>query len=165
MMKKPNPLHTVLLALAALSLFVIAVIEVSGISQTALVNKYGIGNAAAVNIPAKAPAGMPATQIKFEETHHSFGKVRNGDKVQHVYTFKNVGTQPLLITKVDASCGCTAPSFPTAPVAPGETGEITLAFNSTNRGGFQEKTVFVHSNAQEPRMQLSFDADVTPDSN
>lgn len=164
-MKKPNPLHTVLLALAALSLFVIAAVEVSGISQTALFNKYGIGAESAATASGKPASGMPATQIKFEETHHSFGKVRNGDKVQHVYTFKNVGTQPLLITKVDASCGCTAPSYPTAPVAPGETGEITLAFNSTNRGGFQEKTVYVHSNAQEPRMLLSFDADVTPDSN
>lgn len=157
-MKKNNPLHTVLLALAALALVTIALIEISGISTTALFNKHQPGQMA----DAK-PAGLPKTHIEFEETHHSFGQVRNGDKVQHVYRFKNTGDKPLLISKVEAGCGCTAPSFTNAPVAPGATGEITIAFNSTNRGGYQEKSVTVHSNAQESVMKLTFDADVSPD--
>lgn len=161
-MKKPNPLHTVLLALVALSLVAIAVIEISGISSTALFNK---SNPDAAVAAAQTPVEIPKTAIEFEETHYSFGKVRNGDKVEHVYRFKNVGDKPLLISKVEAGCGCTAPSFTNAPVAPGETGEITIAFNSTNRGGFQEKSVTVFSNAEEPAIRLLFDADVSPDVN
>lgn len=159
-MKKTNPLHTVLLALGSLALVAIALIEISGISSTALFHKFNPEAAAAAS---KKPAEMVKTHIEFEETHYSFGKVRNGDKVQHVYRFKNTGDKPLLISQVEAGCGCTAPSYPTAPVAPGETGEITIAFNSTNRGGFQEKSVTVMSNAQESRIKLSFDADVSPD--
>ncbi len=161
-MKKPNPLHTVLLALAALSLVAIAIVEISGISTTALFHKFNPEAAAAATTK---PAAMAKTRIEFEETHYSFGKVRNGDKVQHVYRFKNAGDKPLLISKVEAGCGCTAPSFTKEPVSPGATGEVTVVFNSTNRGGFQEKSVTVHSNAQDAVTKLSFDADVSPDVN
>ncbi len=158
-MKKPNPLHTVLLALAALSLVVIAVIEVSGVSTTALFNKRD-PKAEAL---AARPVETPRTVIVFDEVFHSFGKVQNGETVSHVFRFQNIGDKPLIITKVEAGCGCTAPSYPTEPVAPGQSGEITVAFNSTNRAGFQEKSVTVFSNAADREIKLSFDADVSPD--
>ncbi len=162
-MKKSNPLYTVLLALSAFSLLTIALIEISGVSRTALFNKYDIGSGGESGDTRKGGMELPPTKILFEETHFSFGKVRNGDKVEHTYRFKNVGDNPLLITKVDANCGCTAPSFTKSPIAPGGSGEIMLRFNSTNRGGFQQKDVTVYSNAQDKLLKLSFDVDVSPD--
>jgi hypothetical protein len=105
---------------------------------------------------------LSRTTIAFEETHHSFGDIIDGTQVQHIYKVKNTGKAPLLITKVDATCGCTAPSYPDKPINPGETGEITIAFNSTNRLGSQRKDVTVFSNAEQGPVKLTFDAQVKP---
>ncbi len=156
-----------LLIVLTLSLLTIAVIEVTGISRTALFYKYGIGTEERLGTENEAVRMSDAQKIKrttvvFDNTHHSFGEITDGMQVQHIYKVKNTGTAPLFITKVDASCGCTAPSYPKKPISPGETGDVTIAFNSTNRPGSQRKEVTVFSNAAEPQIKLTFDADVKP---
>ncbi len=154
-----------LLIVLTLSLLTIAIIEVTGISRTALFYKYGIGTEERLgmesgNVRAGDARKLPRTTIEFAETHHSFGDITDGMQVSYIYKVKNTGTAPLLITKVDATCGCTAPSYPDKPVNPGETGEITIAFNSTNRLGSQRKDVTVFSNAEQGPVKLTFDAQV-----
>ena len=156
-----------LLILLTLSLLTIAIIEITGISRTALFYKYGIGTEERLGteketVRAGDARKLPRTTIEFAETHHSFGEITDGTQVSHIYKVKNTGNAPLLITKVEASCGCTAPSYPDKPVSPGETGEITIAFNSTNRLGSQRKEVTVLSNATQGPVKLTFDAQVKP---
>ncbi len=159
---------TALLTILTLSLFSIALIELSGVSSTALFNKYKIGSgghdhAAAREAEAKLvqrTADMPKTEITFSEMRHDFGTIAEGDIVKHDFRFRNTGTQPLLISKVDVSCGCTAPAFPKEPVPPGGEGTISLQFNSANRKGKQSKSALVFSNAQQDRISIGFDAEV-----
>jgi hypothetical protein len=59
-----------------------------------------------------------------------------------------------------ASCGCTVPSFPKEPIAPGAEGDISVKFDSHNRKGHQQKNVLIISNAQQERMSVGFEVDV-----
>jgi uncharacterized cupredoxin-like copper-binding protein len=160
-------IKTVLLTILTLSLFVIALVELSGVSQTALFNKYGIGSSnngmttKQEETREDAAANMPKTTIEFYETKHDFGTIKEGDKPRHTYKFKNTGANPLLISKVTVGCGCTTPSFSKEPIAPGAEGEIVIEFNSKGKPGHQEKSAIVHSNGQVAAMSIGFTADVT----
>lgn len=159
-------LKTVLLTILTLSVLVIAIIELSGISQTALFNKYSIGSATSADIKELNSRSqlqdkvsvMPKTKISFEETHFDFGKIKEGAKVRHTFTFTNTGDNPLLIADAIASCGCTVPSFSKNPVAPGEKGTIEVEFNSANREGANHKNIVIVSNAERERVSIGFDA-------
>lgn len=161
-------LKTILLTVLTLSVFVIALVELSGISSNALFNKYGIGEGDShvvqddkmVAEREKQAKAMPNTTIAFDDTKHDFGTITEGEKVQHAYHFKNTGEYPLLITKAVASCGCTVPSYPKEPIPPGGEGDIMVEFNSKNRPGHQQKNILIYSNAQLASMSIGFTADV-----
>ena len=149
---------TALLTVLTLSCFVIALVELSGISKTALFNKFNATESSAAAI--KSTGQLPKTIIEFETMNHNFGTIKEGDVVKHTYKFKNIGTKPLIISDAKAACGCTVPSYPKQPIGPEQSGEITVEFNSEGKPGHQHKGVMIYSNAQEPAMQISFDADV-----
>ena len=89
---------------------------------------------------------MPKTTVEFETETYQFGKVPEGSKVTYRFKFKNTGNEPLTLTKVKASCGCTTPSYSKDPVAPGEDGFIDVEFNTANRTGVQTKSITVTGN-------------------
>lgn len=108
---------------------------------------------------AKAEANGPV--ITWEKSTHDFGDIHQGDKVEHTYTFTNTGNQPLIITNVQVTCGCTTPKgFPRDPIAPGQTGQITVGFNSTGKIGKQNKVVTVVSNSAGSTNQVSFTTNI-----
>ncbi len=102
--------------------------------------------------------GMVAAQapvIAFEKKVHDFGEFKEVDgKVTTVFKFKNVGMTPLVITRVSASCGCTAPSWDKAPIEPGDSGTVTATYNPTGRPGAFAKSIMVYSNATEAQIRL-----------
>lgn len=102
----------------------------------------------------------PSPAIKFDVEEHDFGKIIAGEKVTFNFKFKNTGNADLLLIKVSASCGCTAPSYPTTPIAPGKEGVVSVSFNSENRSGFQNKTVTVLTNTIPNSTQLRIKAKV-----
>lgn len=87
---------------------------------------------AAAAVPA-VPVG-PLTTLAFEEETYDWGKVMDGDKVTHVYKFKNTGKEPLIISNAKGSCGCTVPDWPKEAIAPGKSGEIKVVFDSKGKG-------------------------------
>ena len=109
---------------------------------------------------ANAQKSGPA--ISWEKSIHDFGDLVQGDKVEHVFKFKNTGKEPLIITNVQVTCGCTTPKgWARDPIAPGQSGEITIAFNSLGKYGKQNKVVTIVSNAVNPEGgQISFVANV-----
>jgi hypothetical protein len=158
-------LKTVLLTVLTLSCFVIALVELSGVSSTALVNKYHIGGGSSTTNQStptrdKQVNDMPKTTIQFDTTKFSFGEIKEGDVVHHAFHFRNTGNNPLMIARADASCGCTVPSYPKEPIPPGGEGEIMVQFNSKGKKGHQEKNVLIHSNAQMEAMSIGFEAEI-----
>ncbi len=86
-------------------------------------------------------------KITFEESTHDFGEITQGDKVEHVFNFKNTGKSPLVITNVRTTCGCTAPEWPREAILPGDESSIKVVFNSRGKMGMQNKTITITSNA------------------
>lgn len=160
-------IKTILLTVLTLSVLTLALVEVSGISQRALFNKYGIGKETGHstelderNNREALVKKMPKTKMVFPEDHFNFGKVKEGEKVRHAFQFKNLGESPLMISDAIASCGCTVPSFSKEPILPGSEGVIEVEFNSAGRKGHQSKNVIVISNADREKISVSFEADV-----
>ena len=67
-------------------------------------------------------------------------------KQEFSYIFKNTGYVPLIISSASASCGCTVPTFPEEPIAPGAEATIAVVFNSENKMGLQTKTITIVAN-------------------
>ncbi len=114
------------------------------------------GFAQATTAKAKGPV------ITFDKKTHDFGDIYQGDKVEETFTFTNTGNEPLIITNVQVTCGCTTPKgWPRDPIAAGGKGEITIAFNSAGKMNKQNKVVTIVSNATNADgAQISFTANV-----
>jgi hypothetical protein len=160
-------IKTILLTVLTLSVFAIALVELSGISQTALVNKFGSSSEAAPVISPEDQAKrdeevkkMAKTIIDVAETKFDFGTINEGDKVRHTWIVKNIGKEPLVISNVQTSCGCTAPSFNKEPILPGKEGEVTLEFNSAGKEGAVQKNALIIANADNSPFSIGFNAQV-----
>jgi hypothetical protein len=90
----------------------------------------------------------PAPVMTFEKNEHDFGDIKPGDVVKHTFNFKNTGDAPLIIESATASCGCTVPSYPKEPIAPGQSGKIDVQFDSKGKTGQQSKQIAIRSNTQ-----------------
>ena len=100
--------------------------------------------------------------ITFEEESHDFGDIYQGDKVEYVFKFENTGTQPLIITNVQTTCGCTASEWPREPVLPGTSADLKVNFNSAGKFGRQNKVISVISNSTAPMNQVKIITNVLP---
>ena len=67
----------------------------------------------------------------------------------------NTGDEPLIITIAKGSCGCTVPSWPKEPIAPGTTGEFVVRFDSKGKAGFQAKRVTITANTDPVNTYLT----------
>lgn len=104
------------------------------------------------NQPSKAE--MDGARITFEKLVHDYGTIKKGGDGNCVFEFTNNGNEPLIISGVRASCGCTTPSWTKAPIMPGQSGQVKVRYNTHNVGGFT-KSVTVTSNAVDsPRVVL-----------
>lgn len=118
--------------------------------------------AATTEQAAAAPEQAETTTVQWLDSVQNFGTVTDGEKVMITFHFKNTGTKPLVISNVQASCGCTVPSKPEEPIAPGAEGKITAEFNSSGRVGKASKNVTVTANTKEGMTNLLFEGEVLP---
>ena len=92
----------------------------------------------AISFVSVALGQAPGPLLTWEKSSHDFGDIVQGDKVEVVFKYKNTGNEPLLITNVQVTCGCTTPKgWARDPIAPGQGGELTVAFNSLGKLGKQ----------------------------
>ncbi len=99
--------------------------------------------------------------IKFSETQHDFGKVKEGKVVEYSFIFKNIGKSILKISDIKTSCGCTAALVSSKELKPGEQGTLKVELNTSKRKGKMIKTVTIKSNdPKAPNKILTLYADV-----
>ncbi|MFY0601536.1 MAG: DUF1573 domain-containing protein [Cyclobacteriaceae bacterium] len=101
-------------------------------------------------------------KVVFEETVHEFGDITQGDRVEHVFKYMNNGTEPLIISNVKTTCGCTAPDWSREPLAPGESADLTVRFNSSGKNGMINKTITINSNAVNSTERIRITTNVLP---
>ncbi|CAA6820463.1 MAG: FIG00648832: hypothetical protein [uncultured Aureispira sp.] len=114
------------------------------------------------NTQPQQPEVDPATaaNVVFAENEFDFGTLEEGEKVEHVFKFENTSANPLTISNARGSCGCTVPEWPREPIAPGESGEIKVKFDSKGKKGVQRKTVTIVANTIPQNTILTITSDV-----
>jgi len=113
--------------------------------------------------PAPAPAvnnNPNAPKITFKQEKHNFGEIPEGPAVTTEFKFTNNGKEPLILSNVRASCGCTTPSWPKEPILPGKEGTIVVTYNTQGRPGNFTKTITITSNADEPNKIITINGEV-----
>ena len=94
----------------------------------------------------KAVAVENGAKIEFNKEVHDYGTIKNGADGTCIFEIKNTGSEALIISNAKGSCGCTVPSWPREPIAPGKTGELKAKYD-TKRIGLINKSVTIQSNA------------------
>jgi hypothetical protein len=107
--------------------------------------------------------GQQLADIKFEKMEHPFGKIKQeaGPAVCS-FNFANTGKVPLILSSVNASCGCTTPEWSKEPVLPGKTGFIKVSYDSKTHPGSFSKTITVVANVPNSTRVLTITGDVIP---
>ena len=97
--------------------------------------------------------------FKWTVTAFDFGKIKVGVPVSHEFSFINAGSVPLVISSVQASCGCTVTSYSKDPIEPGAKGFVKATYNAAKVGQFT-KTVTVNANTEEGLVHLTIKGEV-----
>ncbi len=100
--------------------------------------------------------------MTFTEEKFDFGDIFQGDVVEHTFKFENTGTEPLVISNVSVTCGCTATDWPRKPISVGDEASITVEFNSRGKMGRQNKVISIYSNGILPLYKVSIVTNVLP---
>lgn len=110
------------------------------------------GNADTVNV----------AKISFEQREFNFGTVKEGEIVEMDFVFTNSGRIPLLIADARSTCGCTVPEWPKDPIEPGDSGKITVKFNTTDRQYEQNRPISLIANTYPRQTDIILKGYVEP---
>jgi len=99
--------------------------------------------------------------IEFSDLTHDYGTIEQGGDGTYQFEFINSGTEPLVLSNVRSSCGCTIPEWPREPINAGTSSSILVKYNTTRVGPFS-KSISVYSNASETPIVLHIKGTVEP---
>lgn len=107
-----------------------------------------------LGISVAASAQSKPAEFKFDKESHDFGKIPLNKPATIEFKFTNIGDQPLIITKVETTCGCTVPEYTQTPVKKGDAGVIKVTYNPTGTALPFSKSITITSNAKTPTKVL-----------
>jgi hypothetical protein len=94
-------------------------------------------------------------------TRFDYGEINVSTTVQRILTIKNDGTDTLIISDVSASCGCTGTLLSNDHIAPGDSGALSISFDSKKFSGKVEKAVSMNTNdPSNKKVRIIFSANV-----
>ena len=101
-------------------------------------------------------------EFSFIKSTHKFPKAKEGEVLSHYFVFKNTGKAPLTINSYSVECSCTEVTFPSYPIAPGQTDSVRVTFNTRGKYYSQERPVILLSNARKKETTILFKVFVEP---
>jgi hypothetical protein len=117
-----------------------------------------------VSLTAPAPVTKPAPEnMYFKLPVHDFGIIQEGPTADHEFEFTNVGKEPIIISNVSASCGCTTPSYSKDPVLPGKKGTVKASYNTQGRVAPFTKTITITSNVGVKVLTIKGEVEKAPE--
>jgi hypothetical protein len=93
--------------------------------------------------------------IGFETREHDFGDIKQGESKSYIFKYSNDKFEPLILTDVKTSCGCTVPIWSRAPLMQGKEDELKVVFNSTGKENGFYKEIFVTSNQGRDTIEIT----------
>ncbi|HEU5290187.1 MAG TPA: DUF1573 domain-containing protein [Cyclobacteriaceae bacterium] len=100
-----------------------------------------------------------AAVFNWAATTFDFGKIVKGEPVTHEFTFTNTGNDALIISSVQASCGCTVTDYTKDPIPAGNKGFVKATYNAAKEGVFS-KTVTINANTEDAVVLLTIKGEV-----
>lgn len=102
-------------------------------------------------------------EVEFNKSEHDYGAIKEEVEVAlSEFEFTNVGKTPVIIQRVTASCGCTAPSYTREPILPGKKGSVKVAYQTMYRPGSFRKSIRVYTNVPDTVYTLTIKGNVIP---
>jgi hypothetical protein len=93
--------------------------------------------------PGFSQAQSEVPSVQWETKSRDFNTIKTGTVAEFTFRVKNTSNSTLVISSSVPSCGCTASSYTTTPIKPGESGSVTASYNTEGRPGFFYKSVRV----------------------
>lgn len=110
----------------------------------------------AIVLAAIVNAQPPATDaLSLKETAFSFGTIPQGKPVYHFFEVTNTGKDPMVISNVQTSCGCTTPEWSKEPIAPGATAKIRVGYNAAAEGPFEKYITIMYNQNLSKQVKIS----------
>lgn len=133
--------------------FVISIFAVIAVVASFPFYSAGEGASAALD---PADTITEYAHLQLDSSYIDLGSVSRDSVGEGIMRFRNTGNAPLVIHNVFSECGCTVPSYPSAPVPPGGEGEIIVHFSGKNRPlGYFHKSLRIRNNGDTPRVTFS----------
>lgn len=118
----------------------------------------------AAKTDAKPATSLTTANLAFKNEVHDFGTLGEGPNAEHEFSFTNTGKEPIIINQVQASCGCTTPTWSKEPVLPGQKGSVKAVYSTQGRPGNFTKTITVTSNAGVKVLTIKGNVEKAPES-
>jgi len=99
-------------------------------------------------------------EITFDKLVHDYGTITEGDPGECEFTFKNTGKEPLVLSNVTSSCGCTVPNWPKDPIMPGKSSSIKVKYSTSRIGGINKSITVLSNAAENSRVELRITGNV-----
>jgi hypothetical protein len=118
-----------------------------------------------VEVPAQTVAPVEAKKVETllaVETTHDFGKIPQGKAVTTEFVFKNIGTDSLKLSAVQAGCGCTTPEWQPGPYAAGSEFKIKVGYNAASEGPFNKPVTITYADGQQKIIYITGTVFSTP---
>lgn len=116
-------------------------------------------------IPTRAvEPGAPQANVDLPLTYWDWGLIPRRPPVQQTFPIQNTGTEPLLITKVVTSCGCTTADLSASIIPPGKRADLVVTFDPDyhkDAVGPVTRIVWLETNDPDmPLIEIRADANV-----
>ena len=141
--------------IVTLALLVVLGVTTSNAQETSKTVKKVKAKTTAVSTSKVDGAGMV-----FQSETIDYGTVAYNSDGKREFVFTNNGNKPLIITNAQGSCGCTVPTYPREPIAPGAKGVIGVKYDTSRGGQAFNKTVTLTTNAAQPTKVLTIKGNV-----
>jgi hypothetical protein len=116
-----------------------------------------------VTAPATEAAKAAEDQLSTKALEHDFGKIPQGKPVTYDFIVTNTGKEPLKIDNVQASCGCTTPTWDREnAIAPGAEAKITVGYNAAAEGPFTKPITITFNGTQTKQLMIKGEVWKTP---
>ena len=96
----------------------------------------------------------PLTTVNTSPTTHKVGDVPEGTVIEHTFTIKNTGSNPLVIYDIIPDCTCTDCSLSHKFIMPNEQTDISVTVDTKGKDGIFIVNVIISANSQEGAHRL-----------
>jgi hypothetical protein len=103
-----------------------------------------------------------AADFSFDKTTKNYGVITEGDTLKGYFVYKNIGKEPLKISKYTVECHCTELHYPNVPTKPMASDTLFFTFDSQGKSYQQDRTILIYANTKKEMNLVRFKVYVNP---